>query len=62
MNDEGLINVCQAVEHGSQRQVRNLKTNSQGVVVKGEGNGLTVQVGQATEVWPYEDCEEYNTV
>jgi len=61
MNVEGLINVCQAVTHGNLRYVRNLKTNSQGAVIKGEVNELTVQVGQATEVWAYEDCEEYNT-
>jgi hypothetical protein len=61
MNVEGLINVCQAVTHGNLRQVRNLKTNSLGTVINGEGNELTVQVGQATEVWPHEDCEEYNT-
>ena len=61
MNVEGLINVCQAVTHGNLRQVRNLKTNSQGIVVNGGSDELTVQVGQATEVWAYEDCEEYNT-
>jgi hypothetical protein len=61
MTVEGLINVCQAVTHGDQRQVRNLKTNNQGTVVSAEGNELTVQVGQATEVWPYEDCDEYST-
>ena len=61
MNVEGLINVCQAVTHGNLRHVRNLKTNSQGTVINGEGSELTVQVGQTTEVWPYEDCEEYNT-
>lgn len=61
MTVEGLINVCQAVTHGDQRQVRNLKTNNQGTVVSAEGNELTVQVGQATEVWAYEDCDEYNT-
>lgn len=60
MTVEGLINVCQAVTHGDQRQVRNLKTNNQGTVVSAEGNELTVQVGQATEVWAYEDCDEYN--
>ena len=61
MNVEGLINVCQAVTHGNLRHVRNLKTNRQGTVINGEGNELTVQVGQATEVWAYEDCEECNT-
>jgi hypothetical protein len=61
MNVEGLINVCQAVTHGNLRHVRNLKTNSQGIVINAEGNELTVQVGQTTEVWSYEDCEEYNT-
>ena len=61
MNVEGLINVSQAVTHGNLRRVRNIKTNSQGTVVNSEGNELTVQVGQATEVWAYEDCEENNT-
>ena len=61
MNVEGLINVCQAVTHGNSRQVKNLKTNSQGTVINGEGDELTVQVGHTTEVWAYEDCEEYNT-
>ena len=61
MNVEGLINVCQAVTHGNLRHVKNLKTNSQGTVINGEGNELTVQVGQTTEVWSYEDWEEHNT-
>ena len=61
MNVEGLINVCQAVTHGNLRHVRNLKTNSQGTVINAEGDELTVKVGQATEVWAYEDCEECNT-
>jgi hypothetical protein len=61
MKVEGLINVCQAVTHGDLRQVRNLKTNRRGTVINGEGDKLKVQVEQATEVWAYEDCEEYNT-
>ena len=61
MNVEGLINVCQAVTHGNLRHVRNLKTSRQGTVINGEGKELTVQVGLATEVWAYEDCEECNT-
>jgi hypothetical protein len=60
MNAEGLINVCQAVTHGNLRLVRNLKTKKRGIVVNVEGNELTVQVGQAVEVWAYKDCEEYN--
>jgi hypothetical protein len=60
MNVEGLINVCQAVTHGNLRQVKNLKSNKQGTVINGEGNELKVQVGQSTEVWAYEDCEECN--
>lgn len=59
MNAEGLINVCQAVKHGNLRRVRNHKTDNQGIVVKGEGRELTVQVGQTTEVWAYGDCEEF---
>lgn len=58
MNTEGLINVCQAVTHGSPRRVRNLKSRKEGTVIKGEGNNLTVQVGQDTEVWDCGDCEE----
>ena len=61
MNVEGLINVCQAVTHGNLRQVKNIKTNNLGTVVNVEGDKLTVQAGQATEVWACEDCEEYNT-
>ena len=61
MNVEGLINVCQAITHGNLRQVKNIKTNSLGTVVNVEGDKLTVQAGQATEVWACGDCEEYNT-
>ena len=58
MNAEGLINVCQAVTHGNLRLVKNLKTKKQGIVVNVNGNELTVQVGQAVEVWTHEDCKE----
>ena len=61
MNVEGLINVCQAVTHGNLRQVKNVKTNNLGTVVNVEGDKLTVQAGQTTEVWDCGDCEEYNT-
>lgn len=61
MNTEGFINVCQAVAHGHPHQVTNLKTNNQGVVVSCQANMLTVQVEQATEIWPYEDCEELDS-
>ena len=61
MTVEGMINVCQAVTHGSLRQVKNLKTMEHGTVITGAGNELTVQVGQVTETWHYADCEEYNT-
>jgi len=61
MNAEGLINVSQAVTHGNLRQVRNLKSNKQGSVINVEGNALTVLVGQTSEVWACEDCEEINT-
>lgn len=58
MNTEGLINVSQAVTHGNQRQVRNIKTEKQGTVINVEGEKLTVHVGQITEIWTYRDCEE----
>ena len=61
MNAEGLINVSQAVTHGNQRQVRNLKTREEGIVINVEGNALTVRVGQDSEVWDCDDCEERNT-
>ena len=61
MNAEGLINVCQAVTHGNLRQVTNLKTSEQGTVINVAGNALTVRVGQDSEVWNCEDCEERNT-
>ena len=61
MNTEGFINVCQAVKHGHPHQVTNFKTNKQGVVVSWRENLLTVQVDQATEIWPYEDCEELDS-
>ncbi len=60
MNAEGLVNVCQAVKHGNMRQVRNLNTKELGTVINSEGNVLSVQVGQAVEVWSFEDCEEHN--
>ena len=61
MNAEGVINVCQAVTHGSLREVRNLKTDKQGTVINVEGNSMTVLVDQASEVWACEDCEERHT-
>ena len=57
MSTEGLINVCQAVSHGSIRQVTNLKTEKQGTVVDVEKDKLVVQTDESLEVWPYEDCE-----
>ena len=57
MCTEGLINVCQAVAHGEFRQVTNVKTGKQGVVVDIKEDKLVVQAEQASEVWAYEDCE-----
>jgi hypothetical protein len=57
MSTERLINVCQAVKHGDLRQVKNLKTGKQGVVVDVSGDKLIVQAEQASEVWDYKDCE-----
>ena len=57
MCTEGLINVCQAVAHGEFRQVTNVKTGKQGVVVEIKEDKLVVQAEQASEVWAYEDCE-----
>lgn len=57
MSTEELINVCQAVKHGDSRQVTNLKTGEQGTIVEVSEDKLVVQIGQASEVWAYEDCE-----
>ena len=57
MSTEGLINLSQAIKHGDLRQVPNLKTGKQGTVVDVSGDKLTIQAGQETEVWTYEDCE-----
>ena len=58
MEAECLINLSQAVAHGSLRRVKNCRTEQQGVVVDVGGEGLTVDIGPDTEVWRYEDCEE----
>lgn len=58
MTTEGLINICQAVKHGSIRRVRNARTDQQGTVTGVEGNFLTVLTGNAQETWGYEDCIE----
>ncbi len=57
MSTEGLINVCQAVKHGDLRQVTNLKTGKEGIVVDVTGDKLIVQVEKASEAWAYEDCK-----
>ncbi len=58
MNAEGLINLSQAVAHGSLRLVKNYKTEQQGIVVHVVGEGLSVNLGSDTEIWGYQDCEE----
>ena len=57
MCTEGLINVCQAVAHGDFRQVTNVKTGQQGVVVDVKEGKLVVQAEHVSEVWAYEDCK-----
>jgi len=58
MNAECLINLSQAVAHGSLRRIKNYKTDQQGIVVNVVGDGLTVDLGPDTEVWHFQDCEE----
>lgn len=58
MKGEELVNVSQAVMHGSQRYVRNLRTNRDGRVVSCDGGTIKVHVGRRREVWCVEDCEE----
>ncbi len=58
MNNEEVINVCQAISHGNPRQVWHIKSNQRGTVVGCEGKELTVKVGRSTKVWKIEDCEE----
>lgn len=58
MNTEGLINLSQAVVHGSLRRVKNFRTDKQGIVINVIGEELMVNIGSATEAWTYKDCEE----
>jgi hypothetical protein len=55
---EELINLCQAVEHGNTRFVRNTRCNREGAVLSAKGSGIEVKVGNANEVWHCEECEE----
>lgn len=58
MNGEELINVCQAVEHGHTRFVRNTRSNREGAVVSAKGPRIEVRVGSDSETWHCEECEE----
>ncbi len=58
MRGEEVVNVCQAVTHGSQRYVRNLRRNEEGRVVSCDGASIKVQVGRRREVWCVDECEE----
>lgn len=56
MDAEGLINLSQAVAHGSLRLVKNYKTEQQGVVVNVMEEGFKVSLGADIAIWDYRDC------
>jgi len=58
MNREALINVCQAVTHGSERYVKNRGTGRAGRVIACSQTGVEVQVEAEKENWDIEECEE----
>lgn len=58
MTGEALINVCQAVTHGSERYVKNRRSGREGRVIACSQDELVVQVGAGRESWSIEDCEE----
>lgn len=58
MKGEELINLCQAVEHGNARFVRNTRSNREGAVLSAKGAGIEVKVGSVSEVWHCDECEE----
>ncbi len=58
MTNEELINVCQAVSHGSIRKVKKLANDTEGTVIAYEGQNLTVQVEDRIENWGYNECKE----
>jgi len=58
VKEEALINICQAVAHGSARYVRNLRSHEWGKVVDCGGKELKVQVGDRRESWRCEECED----
>lgn len=58
MNREALINVCQAVTHGSERYVKNSGDGRAGRVIACGQTGFEVQVGAEKEKWSIEECEE----
>jgi hypothetical protein len=58
MQGEELINICQAVQHGSRRFVNNTSKNAKGRVLGCGYAGLEVEVDAGTEVWQFEDCAE----
>jgi hypothetical protein len=61
MTTEELINVCQAVIHGGERYVRNLRTNARGKIISCKSGGLEVDVRGRRETWLFEDCEKEPT-
>jgi|UPI000488B388 hypothetical protein len=58
MHGEALINVCQAVIHGNERNVRNRVDGRKGRVIACIQAGFEVQVGENKESWRIEDCED----
>lgn len=60
MKGEELINLCQAVDHGNPRFVRNTRSNMEGTVLSANGQRIEVRVGNGSEIWHCDECEEVN--
>ena len=59
MMGEARVNVCQAVIHGHDRYVRNIRNAREGKVLHFTTEGLEVDTGdKQPEFWNFEDCEE----
>jgi hypothetical protein len=56
MDREGLINVCQAATHGSDRFVKNARDNREGKVISCSDAGIEVQVGAQREMWGFNEA------
>lgn len=57
MRGEERINVCQAVMHGNNRVVKNVRNRQAGRVVRWDDGGFEVEVDARHELWPFDEVE-----